>query len=464
MTRTDDEAFWRGQERRKKGQLGQPCCTQSKMSWAMIEMPGDFAVVIHGEQDCLNCFHHHTGASAHRFYSTRLTDHEITTGRTQEPLRHLLGLIARERAPEAVIVLGTCPVEVIGDRFEVVVAQVSEQTGVPMVALHTSGLALSTLPAMQDWLYATLAGLPQAAPVDRRWERAASQFAMSLLLDDEDLDSERAARLDADARALPVPGEEGARFNVIGLPDVLGAFREPVELLESAGLSVGGIFPHGATLNDWRTISHAAATFVVDRTMFPRLTEQLEAYDQVVTEVPLPIGPTQTTRFYRVIGETLGVDVEPVLAAAAEAARIRVASLRARAAGKRVALVIRVLNTYRVEQLAYEGLGDLEQLRDAGLEVLLLVQGPPEEAPKFGERLAARGFGDVPFEVFAGPFVLQSHLEASGVDLVVLPDSNRNLAVGAGLPFLPSHSFKPFFGGVAHNVRVLSLLLDRVPA
>ena len=49
-----DEAFWQKQEARKRGLLGQPCCTQSNMSWAMMDVPGDFAVVVHGEFDRAN--------------------------------------------------------------------------------------------------------------------------------------------------------------------------------------------------------------------------------------------------------------------------------------------------------------------------------------------------------------------------------------------------------------------------
>ena len=91
-----DEAFWREQETRRQ-RLNQPCCTQSNMSWAMVDMEGDFAVVLHGESDCLNCFFHHRGRRTHDYYSTRLTDHQLTTGDTHRPLRRLLQMIAAER-------------------------------------------------------------------------------------------------------------------------------------------------------------------------------------------------------------------------------------------------------------------------------------------------------------------------------------------------------------------------------
>ena len=102
-----DEAFWRRQERRRERGLGQPCCTQSGMSWTLIDMPGNFAVVIHGEFDCVNCFTHHSGRSATQYYSTRLTDRQLTLGETADPLRRclqleLIHLVGRERLELAV--------------------------------------------------------------------------------------------------------------------------------------------------------------------------------------------------------------------------------------------------------------------------------------------------------------------------------------------------------------------------
>ena len=104
MRSVSDEQFWKKQQRRRDRQLGQPCCTQSGMSWSMIDMPGNFAVVIHGEYDCVNCFHHQRGQSAIQYYSTRLTEAQLTTGRTEEPLRRCLELIAERQQPEGVVV------------------------------------------------------------------------------------------------------------------------------------------------------------------------------------------------------------------------------------------------------------------------------------------------------------------------------------------------------------------------
>ena len=128
MQRVNDEPFWRAQEKRRDRELGQPCCTQSGISWSLLDMPGRFAVVIHGEYDCVNCFRHNEGRSSWQYFSTRLTEGQLTSGDTAEPLQRCLELIAEHEQPDAIIVLGTCPVEVIGDQFDIVVDKVSAFT------------------------------------------------------------------------------------------------------------------------------------------------------------------------------------------------------------------------------------------------------------------------------------------------------------------------------------------------
>ena len=416
-----DEAFWQAQEKRKQGALGQPCCTQSKMSWAMIDMPGDFAVVIHGESDCLNCFHHHNGRNAARYFSTRLTEAQITTGETQGPLRHLLHMIADQLAPDAVIVLGTCPVEVIGDRFEIVVDAVAEETGVPMVALHTSGLKLSTLSAMQDWLHSTLAGLPQ----------------------------------------LPAPPSVAGRLSLFGMPERGALGPETRALLEGAGITIHGLYPDTAGLDGWRSVSHAEASAVVDADASPRLVATLERQGSAVREIPLPIGVQQSVAALETIGEAIGVSdaLASVLAPARDEANRRLEAFRASHDATRLGMAIRMLNTYRSDQLAHDGLGDLPFLLECGFDVTLFIQGPPEEAPRFEETLRAMDV-HCPVRVFPGPFQLVEHFNAEGIALAYAPDSTLNLLRRAGIPSIPSRVLAPWLEGVAHNLTLLEQLVE----
>jgi hypothetical protein len=457
-----DEAFWQRQEARKRGLLGQPCCTQSNMSWAMMDVPGEFAVVVHGEFDCLNCFHHHLGPSPHRFFSTRLSDHQITTGDTQRPLGHLLRLIVKERAPKAIVVLGTCPVEVIGDRFEVVAEAVAAETGTPILALHTSGLKLSSLTDCQDWLFDSLASLPQGEAVDQGWYARASDAAMDVVLSDATLSVDRSHALHARLAALPPPASAGRerRLNLVGLPE---PDLEPVEVLGDLGLTVNGFYPHGASLEAWRSIGRAEATFAVDVDVWPRFARRLtEDHRQDLASVALPIGVGATERFYRTVAARFGAEdrVAAALGERLERARADVAAFRATHGGARLGMAIRMLNTFQVDRIAQEGLGELEHLRECGFAVTLLVQGPAEEGPRFEARLRDRGV-DVPVRTFPGPFGLGEALASGGYDAALVPDSSRNTARRAGLPMISSRSLRPWLSGVGPNLRVLADLVDQ---
>lgn len=418
----DDEAFWREQERRAQT-LGQPCCTQSNMSWAMVDLPGDVCVVIHGESDCLNCFFHHQGQRAVDYYSTRLTERQLIMGDTRAPLRRLLELLAKERKPEVVIVLGTCPVEVIYDDFEPVVRNVSAETGVPMIALRTHGLGLVSLISCQDWLYATLAGFEPPAT----------------------------------AKGL-------SGINLVGLPPGPDS-QEAREVLGQLGILVHGHYPEHVDFAGWRRIGLAERSFVVDSQTLPRLTAVLEAHGQQVDEVPLPLGLYHTERFYSLIASRMGVEpakldalLEPLIAEHVPAHR----ALSARVAGRRVALCIRMLKTHRSDLLAYEGLACLELLRGLGFEVQIFVQGPPEERAReaFARRLAELGYADIPFDVFRGPWELGERLRAGGFELSIMSDVARNVVEGVGIPMISSQSWRPFFQGVAHNLALLDRAAD----
>jgi len=411
------EAFWRQQERRRQT-LGQPCCTQSNMSWSLIDMEGDFCVVIHGESDCLNCFFHHNGRRAVDYYSTRLSETQLVSGHTLEPLRHLLQLLATERRPAAVIVLGTCPVEVISDPFEPVVHEVSAATGVPMVALRTHGLTLMRLVECQDWLYATLAGLGE-------------------------------------------PPEQRHGVNLIGLPPG-AASEEARQVLEAAGVTVNGLYPNQTRFDAWQRIHHATHSFVVDSSTVPRLTEALRSGGQQVHDVPVPIGLYQTGRYYGLVGDRLGC-TEAVQAATAAVARAHDdawLALKARLTGRVVALCIRMLKTHRTDLLAYEGLGPLELLRGLGMEVVVLVQGPPEARETFRARLEALGHADLRMEVFRGPWELGVVATDVGADAVVCSDVARKVVEEAGLPMISSSAWRPFYAGIPHNLELLAGLAD----
>ena len=184
-------------------------------------------------------------------------------------------------------------------------------------------------------------------------------------------------------------------LNLLGMPDWRrGTVPEWYSVLSSAGLGVIANIPFGGDLNTWRSVGHAKATFVADRRLYPRLFSVLESYDQEVIEVPLPIGVKQTDAFYRIIGETYGVyeQIQETVAESRAAAVEELERFRARVNGIRMAMGLRMLNNYRADQLAYEGLGDVEAISEMGFDLKLLVQGPPEDRfrnPVPGKRLTS---------------------------------------------------------------------------
>jgi nitrogenase molybdenum-iron protein alpha/beta subunit len=458
-----DEAFWRQQELRREKQMGQPCCTQSGMSWTMIDMPGNFAVVIHGEQDCVNCFHHHTGRSAVQYYSTRLTEEMITTGRTEAALRELLTLIAREQKPDVVMVLGTCPVEVIGDQFSPVVKDMSARTGIPMIPLRTSGLALSSQQQMLDWLFKTLASLPERPPVDRYWQRQVALLSMAALFEAHAGEGDAQGALGLLRGLADAAPDPAARVNFVGIPSRPGTVPEPVVLLGEAGVEVNGCFPEGASVREWAAIRHARHAFVVDTGMYPRLIEVLgQTHGQAIHEIPLPVGIGPTLRMYEAIGQATGRAevVSALIAPLAASMRAVGERFRAAHAGRKVAVTIRMLANYDLGNLAYDGLGEVEALTELGLDVGLFIQGPPEDSARavFAEHLRQRGWTG-PFEIFGGPWILPQMLRDGGYHLAITSDAIRAETKEVGVPLLATRSLAPYLGGVPDNVEILERVL-----
>jgi nitrogenase molybdenum-iron protein alpha/beta subunit len=456
-----DEPFWKHQEARLAGQLGQPCCTLSGMCTLLGGMGGNFAVVIHGERDCGNSFVHHRMESAEQFFCTCLTEDEITTGRVDEPLERCLRLVLDELAPDAVFVLGTCPVTMIGADLGPVVERVAAQRSTPILALRTGGLNLSTQAEMVDWLYTSLAGLPQVERDQAWWRRhvASALHETVVALHGEAPLTPEDVRSRVEESLVTPPLDRCVNF--IGLPAEGVRSSELVTVLHSVDIQVTGLYPFEADLRGWRSITHAAVNVVADRRLYPRLLARLEQEHAMPTvEVPLPIGLQQSLRFYRAIGEFFDVweTLERALAPQVEAAKARVEAFRIQAAGTRVAMGIRMLNNYQADQLAYEGLGDVEALTELGFEPTLLIQGPPEERPRFEEMLAALGV-TLPMHVFPNPWNLAPLLAEGNYQVAYLADHSWEEAQKAGVPMIKSRSLAPLLAGVDQNLTVLAELL-----
>ena len=320
-----------------------------------------------------------------------------------------------------------------------------------MVSLHTSGLKVGSQAAMLDWMFETLAALPQVERANLSWVASEEHFFNKR-------PNQGTGRIPPKERML----------NLLGMPDWRrGTVPEWYSVLSSAGLGVIANIPFGGDLNTWRSVGHAKATFVADRRLYPRLFSVLESYDQEVIEVPLPIGVKQTDAFYRIIGETYGVyeQIQETVAESRAAAVEELERFRARVNGIRMAMGLRMLNNYRADQLAYEGLGDVEAISEMGFDLKLLVQGPPEDRfrTRFQETFDQLGC-TLEFDIFPEPWGLSKRLKEGGFDAAYLADHCRLEAREAQVPMVVSRELKPFYEGVRANLirmgKTLETILD----
>jgi len=419
QAREADEAFWVKQEARIQGATGQPCCTLSGVTTGLTAIRGNFAVVVHGEDECVSSFRN-VGPAAARFFCTGLTDRNFTLGETAAELDHCLSLIAEQVKPEAVFILGTCPIEVIGDRFEECVSKVGERyPDIAFVPMHTSGLKVGTQADMLDWMFSSLAGLP---PKD-------------------------------------IELAEGT-INLLGLPDRFGPGRHNwMQAFEGMGLTPR-MFPEGSSLDQWRSMRQAKVTYVLDRQLYPKLVGLLEEAGCTVVDVPLPVGVDATMKLFSAVADhsTVQGDWKAQLAPDRARADEIIAAFRERHRGLRLALGLRMLNNYTSDSIAFAGMAEYEFWKELGFEITLLMQGPVEKQARFAEMLAERGF-DHPFEMFPEPWTLAGHLGPNRFDLAYLPDHCRAEADKAGVPMITSQRLQPWFDGVSHNIEMVESAL-----
>jgi nitrogenase molybdenum-iron protein alpha/beta subunit len=430
-----------------------------------MAMDGQFAVVIHGEDECASCFRH-VGPSNFRFFCTGLTEKHFVTGETADRLRRCLELVAEETDPDAIVVLGACPIEVIGDRFEIVVQDVQTRyPDIPMVAMHTSGLKVGSQAAMLDWLFSTLVQFRVPEPLDEDWRRSLGAVTEDMIRSFHSGDPHAMSRARAAAVGIPKrPTLDPARcLNLIGFPRRSGAHAEYDQVVAAAGLSVVSNYPHDASFRQWGAISYARASLVADINLYPRLMTALRSAGQEMVQVPLPIGVEQTDAFYRAMGETF--DCLEAIESAIAPHRVRaveaVASFKARWGSLRVAMGLRMLNNYSADQLAYGGLGDYQALVELGFDITLLVQGPPEKKEKFERMFNVHGVRH-PFSVFPEPWNMSEHLEAGGFEAAYLADHCRGEARKAGVPMIVSRDLEPYYAGVPSNLEHIERTLRQL--
>jgi hypothetical protein len=400
--------------------LAQEACAYQAASALLLDLRGELLVLIHGDVDCVNVLPQTLARShglAERFFSTNLSDADLSSGASEQRLREALLLLAREKAPRLLIVLTTCSTVLIGDDVAGIVDAASGETGIPMVAVKTHGLRPRSPAEIIDQVYALL--VQGAAPSDR---------------------------------------DRARRLNLVGFRMTA---REHAEL--TAGLQAQGLTIH-ATLNDRATLDDFGAAGGAAWNVMPGPDQLLDfqararaRLDQGHVEIPLPFGLTATDTFYaRITGELLGrapagfEEARARAVAATEAFRARHA-----ADAPRLAFNLGSLATYDLRRLAQEGLAELPLFEELGFEITLLVQGPADDAnqARVGRALATLGV-DHPYVVFPDPGRLAALPELMGAALFFGARLLRQQVDTAGVPFIDCRAAEIEMGyeGVALSV------------
>jgi nitrogenase molybdenum-iron protein alpha/beta subunit len=460
--RVADEPFWLAQEKRVQGSAGQPCCSLSGISTGLMALRGRFAVIVHGEDECSACFYH-TGPSAPQFFCTGLTEQNFVLGETREPLVRCLRAVASEMKPEAIFVLGACPIEVIGDRFEVVVSEINaEFPSIPMVALHTHGLKVGSQAAMLDWMFSTLASLPsKTARVEGPTKPRYAEALMSVAKFFVDRESDHLDKASKHFRGELLQHERS--LNLLGYPR--GRYGQALEietLLAQIGEFKVTSLPGHGTLGDWRNAKEAQVTFAFDTLMYPKLIEVLAARGQRVESVDIPVGIEATEAFYLAVARGFGVEdqMRSLIAEPMAKAKVELAAFKAKWGGKRLAMGLRLGNNYHADHVGRMGLGDYQFFRECGFEITLMVQGAPEKSGTFEKFFKTNGV-DRPFVMFPEPWTLSQWIDGGRFDIGCFLDHCRGEVNKAGVSFVAQREFDAGFAGMTPNLRYLERALQQ---
>ncbi len=432
----------------------------------LLETQGSFAVVVHGDADCINpflkVFPHRLAPdvgrvqlASDRFYSTGMAENEVISGGGRERLLACIRSAVAQQTPEIVFVLGTCLSEMIGEDIERVCALAQAECGVPVVPLRTGGLRLKTQPELLDRFGTLLASREET-------RAAASEDAVTSAVP--------STATSAAERTLPGSATDGLSGGVVllGYPGLRPWERDEVaRMLETAGGRLAAELPARSSLTAWSNLTAAGLVAVADPAFWPELLSLLERRKVPWLELAPPMGIEASQRFYSRLLEHCpdGNAARGALEREVAAAKERLESLGKIGArplkGLRVAYCIGSIKNYVAGQLAREGLGELPVFFELGCEVEVLIQEREDSAAR--ERVQ-KNFDllgvQLPFRNFNDPGVLGRELTAGGYQLAYCQDHLSGQVRQVGIAHVRFGALRPGFVGMEHNARTLQAALS----
>ncbi|MBM4394180.1 MAG: radical SAM protein [Deltaproteobacteria bacterium] len=407
--------------------FGDTACGMMGAVDVIKEVPSDIAVVVHGDRGCLPT---PEGASAPACTSD-MREIDVVGGGEARLLDAVRATLALGRSrPAAVVLVGTCLSEMIGDDLDEVAARAEAEHGLPVVPIRATGLQPL-----------------RPVEVARRVHGALA------------------------ARFLtPMPRAE--EIGLVGYPDdERGRFHSEVRgVLAGAGVAVGGVWPRGG-LDGLRRLAAACVVLAPERVAHGPLLDRLDALREgenrpgpEVAVAAAPFGLSATLAFYREVAIRMGKEDAVRSRAEGEAARAaaRVERFRGRHAGLRVAVSFG--NNRKgtgAQTTVHLGVGYVPFLVELGLEpVLVALTGESDAQAAKVRALAGRLGASAEVHLHRRPEGLVPVLAGGRFSLATNESCQKHFVDAAKVPYLHFMRIEPGFGGMMRSIDAIEAAIE----
>lgn len=231
------------------------------------------------------------GGVTGRCVSVVLDSHDVTFGST-EMMHKAFKDIVDEYQPKCVMLVTTCVIEVIGDDYDAIAAELTKKYGIPVMAVHTEHFKCEDhFPGLERGITACLQLMDANAP-------------------------------------------KTAKVNVLGqrLGDFAGT--ELHALLEQAGVEIGVQLPSGCTLAEIREAAGAKANIVVHDIALPLAQAMQEQFGTPYVYFNRFASPERIYDAYKNLYSYLGLEVPAVLEEKYQACKAMESVVKPQVAGK----------------------------------------------------------------------------------------------------------------------------------
>jgi nitrogenase molybdenum-iron protein alpha/beta subunit/MoaA/NifB/PqqE/SkfB family radical SAM enzyme len=395
--------------------FGDTACGMMGALDVLQELPAEFAILVHGDRGCLPAFEQSSG----NIFSSDMREMDVIDGGERRLHEAARGAIDIRPSSRALVIVGTCLSEMIGDDLEQVATELEQDLGVPVVAIQANGLRPL-----------------RPIEVARRVHGAlASRFLRSA-------------------------GQPANQVSFVGYPDDAGRFEQEVQaILSEAGISVGAFWPSGG-LEALSSIASSRLVMAPERVVFSSFLEavgSLTSAEVVDQATPFAVGSVHS--FFLEIGRRMGRETEMALLLEPRLRRLneRISAFKARHQGRRVAVSFgnnrKGTGSMTTVHL---GVGYVPFLLELGLKPVLVALTEESTQQLNRVRALATFLGASP-EVYLHrrPEGLESILRSGNFDLATNESCQKHFIDAAGVTYFHFMRFEPGFSGIERTLMAL---------